>query len=245
MSHFCRMQLDVLTRATHRKEQELNTIERNSLFIPHPVVRTAKTSLPTLPVELLLQIFSRLHWAETARNFEETTLNRLIEDGGTADRWKHFIRRCIPVAIVTTRAFDMVSWRESHNIVGHHPRVIRIQQLGEDSQNVLKNKSTVVFASLLDIEEMERIRRFSWHNLILSTDAVPDTFLMKIMRVFLQKFGANLMELDHVDFSRSSESIPDPSLPGLDRKAGKLSRVETPEIPIATGNAADAPSLPL
>ncbi|KLO18122.1 hypothetical protein SCHPADRAFT_886401 [Schizopora paradoxa] len=198
LTHLHRMQLEVLSRANRRKEQDLNVLIENSASLSTTINANilATRSLPTLPNEVLSQIFSLLYRMEDTR---ETTLNRLIEDGGTPVNWRLAIRRCIPNAIAAAGAFGGVHDRENHILVGPHPSLHHMSRIDEDSLGLLKSKSTFIFATLLDMQEMEKMQHIPWHNLVLSTKTISTASQEAVLRTFVRNFGAKLAEVDRLD----------------------------------------------
>ncbi|KLO15432.1 hypothetical protein SCHPADRAFT_261613 [Schizopora paradoxa] len=216
MTHLHRMQLDVLARAIQRKEEDMKIFEERSSFLPSAINSNilSRTVLPTLPVEILSRIFSQLYWIDNVRDAREMTLNTLVEDNDTADEWKQFFQNSIPIAVATAGAFDMVSNGKYRDIIGPHPRVLRISQLGGDPLKLLTRQSTVIFAASLDVQEMEEIQQFPWRNLVLSTETVANTSHKMLMRAFVKRFNAKLDLLDFLEIRPSQGGFVGPSPAG-------------------------------
>ncbi|KLO18127.1 hypothetical protein SCHPADRAFT_993745 [Schizopora paradoxa] len=206
--HLHKMQLEVLSRASQQKEHDMNALAEKSASHLETIDAnlSANKSLPTLPDEVLSRIFMHLYRIEETRNIQMTTLRRLFEDGGTNIHLRRFIRECIPNAIATVNAFGSVHDSENHDLVGPHPSLFKMSRLDEDSRDLLKSKSTVIFASLRDSEEMMEAQQLPWHNLVLSTSLVYHGTFDAPLRTFVRGFSAKLVELDHLDI-RSAQYL--------------------------------------
>ncbi|KLO18128.1 hypothetical protein SCHPADRAFT_131326 [Schizopora paradoxa] len=196
--HLQRMQLEVLSRVTRRKERDLSGLAEKSVSIPSAInaIVLATRSLPTLPNEVLLRIFSLLYRMDDAR---ETTLAKLIEDEGTPENWRLALRGCMPTVIATTGAIGGVHDRENHNLVGRHPPLFYTSHLEEDTKGLLESKSTFIFATLQDLQQMKEIQQFPWYNLVLSIKTIHAASRETFLRTFVREYSAKLIELDQLD----------------------------------------------
>jgi len=93
------MQVEVFRRAMESKQDDLKSLitERSNL-LTLVVDKSSSKSLPTLPSELIAEVFASLYLMENKANVdsEKTTLQRLLEDSNLSDDWKHLIRGVIP-----------------------------------------------------------------------------------------------------------------------------------------------------
>ncbi|KLO18147.1 hypothetical protein SCHPADRAFT_936413 [Schizopora paradoxa] len=222
------MQLEVLSRAVERKQQDINTFTKDkSDSITRANDQFAHLPLPTLPNEILSQIFSRLYWADTIEDSETSTLKRLADDSGTAESWKCFIQSCIPTAVTTGGAFRMLHSSKDQLIrdhVGPQPNVLSISRLlAEGCENILRNPSTVIFTTILDSQELEMISHLPWHNLFVSTKTTSVTSPEEILHSFVQSLGAKLAELDLLTVYplRDDMAEPFPSFGNIELSLGR------------------------
>ncbi len=200
--HIKTMQLEVCRRAIESNQDDLNVLveERSALLTQANSELTSK-SLPTLPIETIAQIFSYLYWMEVGVSLSDkkTTLQRLLNDSGTTEIWSNLIHSLIPIQVSVVSAGAMGITNGNPNLVGPHPRIFLTHQLNDHSETLLKRPSTAIFATALEwaglVDDFESVRRFPWHNLVLSPCGYRHESLAKkteILKTFMLNFRAQI-----------------------------------------------------
>ncbi|KLO15461.1 hypothetical protein SCHPADRAFT_938698 [Schizopora paradoxa] len=207
--HIHRMQLDVIRRATKKKQEDLDGLEkRRSSIIVQINDQFSFKPLPTLPAEIITQILRHLYWMEEATDKygvpRETTLQRLIANGGANQAWKDLIRMQIPIVVASTGSIGESGAKGNVHLVGPTPKELSIQQLNGDVEDVLDRRSTMIFATLSqnpDMEELEVIRGRPWHSLVITSKELKSS--SDLMKNLVDRFGRELAALDRLKFAPS------------------------------------------
>ncbi len=206
--HVKNMQLEVFRRAIESNQGDLNALaEEKTTLLTQANNQLTSNLLPTLPIETITQIFAYLYWMEESVWLSDntTTLQRLLDDGGTNVDWRNLIHSQIPIqlTVVSTGAKGMAYGNT--NLVGPHPRIFLTHQLNDHSEVLLKRSSTSIFATMSPWtklpEDFDNIRQFPWHNLVLSPCGYESSEeKTEIMKTFVLNFGHKLAELDRLEF---------------------------------------------
>ncbi|KLO18167.1 hypothetical protein SCHPADRAFT_993775 [Schizopora paradoxa] len=227
--HLTRMQLEVMRRSVKHNQDGLDAlVAERSRLIRHVDGEIASKPLPTLPNEIIAQILYFLYWVEDGRDHDgwptrgrmaakNTTLQRLIADSAASPGWRDFVQRQIPLVIQCHGS--MAEYANSINgntgLVGYYPTVFLVSEVEEAEERLgysLSSHLTTIFANLsesTDMEELEEIRRFPWHSLVMKSDEIGSS--EKLTRDFVQRFRSKLANLYQLDLQ--SESISDQKAP--------------------------------
>jgi len=144
------MQVEVFRRAMERKQDELCAlVEEETCLITLADDRLAPNALPTLPTEVIAQIFASLYFIEgPIGNIDaNSTLQNFLDDSGTTEDWRHLIQREIPGVITSTGEDDMrvrSMVDEVKELLGPHPRLWPT----DDLDAALSGSSTTVLATV-------------------------------------------------------------------------------------------------
>lgn len=212
------MQLEILRRAVQNKQESLKSLEDEKSRIVEMIDEEQSLApLPTLPAEILGQIFSYSYWSEM-NNFAppgvdcRTTLQRFLDDGGTTVRWKEFINRQIPCVVTTSDMED--EWRTLRYIFGPHPRLQLLRNLRKDSEDVWERSSSTIVIGLSEgrkaMQELENISLKPWHKIFLLDFGYPNQNfeLADVTESLMQIFGNKLASLERLAlFKISSNSF--------------------------------------
>ncbi|KLO18164.1 hypothetical protein SCHPADRAFT_936428 [Schizopora paradoxa] len=211
--HVNRMQLEVMRRATQRKQEDLKAlIAERSRIVARADIDIAHNSIPTLPNETIAQILSYLYWMEHGQRdrwntggripLRDTTLQRLISDSATSDNWRNFIQQQIPIAIVCDGSSAALIGNGDARLIGHYPTTIptRTLQAEENSGEILARRSTTIYANLSEkngIEELEEIREYPWYSLVLASNEQGSS--KELTGKFVQRFVGELANLHRLE----------------------------------------------
>ncbi|KLO15437.1 hypothetical protein SCHPADRAFT_995820 [Schizopora paradoxa] len=224
--HMISMQSEIFRRAVQSKQDKLRALEAEKSRIEEQIEeRLIPTPLPTLPTEILGQIFSHLYWSESVAPFPRTppghsnfpavdcrtTLQRFLDDDATPIEWKSLINKRIPCVITTLGAEE--GWRTIAPFFGPHPRTIRLRDLHEVSEDILEMPSTAIFINLSErvTRDLESIRQKPWHNVLLSEfrDTDSSEVPREVLQDLVQNFGEKLSGVDHLSFFEISPNTYD------------------------------------
>ncbi len=106
--HLSSMQADVLRRVTERKHEELKALiddKNQHLSQANKHILSKPQALPSLPNEIISQIFRQLQFIESA--CDESTLQRFLDDEGTADAWRQLVEIETPLVITGTGSVEL------------------------------------------------------------------------------------------------------------------------------------------
>ncbi|KLO15440.1 hypothetical protein SCHPADRAFT_902337 [Schizopora paradoxa] len=236
--HMNSMQLEIFRRVVQDKQETLEALEiEKSKIMGQINERRSPIPLPTLPNEILGQIFAHLYWSETDSLLpgyldfpaDGFTLQRLIDDGTTPE-WKTFINNQLP-CILTTSGTER-EWRMFANFFGPHPRILRLQDLHQIPEDVLERPSTIVSISLSDglgvMEELENIRQKPWRDIFFSVFAHSEssTTPKEVLKGILQSFGDKMARLDRLTFYENSPNTYDAGSPDQASSFAETKRLE-------------------
>lgn len=199
--HIDHMQVEVIKRMMNRKQDGLNAlIQKRFDLINSANNQIGSKRLPTLPDETIAQILSHLCWAEDdlILSNDQTTLQRLVADRDTPRFWKSLIEREAPIAIASSGSKSEAVGNA--HLVGPAPKLLPMHQSNAVWKDLMEMRKTTIFATLSerpDMDELEGIRQFPWHSLVLTSKEYGSS--EDIMKIFMQRFGHELAALDHLD----------------------------------------------
>lgn len=216
------MQAEVIRRMLEHKQEELDIlVQQKSDLLARANDQIASQALPSLPEEIIMQIFADLYWMEgNHRNLNddfESTLQRFIVDSGTSIEWKDLARSQIPTVIGGKTGINPMRsmshvLRTRFHLFGPNPRVISLQELDKVSEDLLQRPSTTIYVDLSKPEGSEKMFQFPWHNLFLSTGNLEPPAV--ISSTFWKHLPGKLENTDRLEVDSSIEiSIPDTSVP--------------------------------
>ncbi len=209
------MQVEVFRRAIERRQDDLKgLVKEKAAIFSLTTDRLASKSLPTLPNEVIAQIFSSLYFVEEdiyARTpacvaledtHASTTLQRFLDDSGTSDSWRRIIQRHIPGVFTGDGEdeFRRLLTIQEKELLGPHPRILPTDDL--DAQ--LSGSSTTVFTSVTGWPKLkDKLHDLvPWRNLIISAhqhNSPSRVQRMEIMNSMVQNFGHKLANLERLE----------------------------------------------
>ncbi len=203
-------QAEVFRRIMEHKHDDLKAlVEEETDLLSLISDQLAFKSLPTLPNEVIAQIFVSLYFMDDPPEYNtSTTLQNFLQDSGTSEPWRRLIRREIPGVFTSDRKFDIRHFigtdSEAKGILGPRPRKFPT----DGSDTLLSGSSMTVFTSVKGWPKLEdKLRglcKFPWHNLIVQISPHEHHSLdqrMEIMNSLVQNFGHKLANLERLEVS--------------------------------------------
>ncbi len=175
------IQLEVLRRATERKEKDLKgLVVEKSNYLTHANEQLISKSLPSLPSEIIAQIFRSLYLIESRSvasaeilfdQYSQSTVWAFVNDKHTPEDWRSIIQSEVPVVVTQAQVGHELSelhLREAHTLLGTRPRTFQPQGL----DNGILSSSTTVLVTAEGWPELKKglgdLCGFPWRCLIFA-----------------------------------------------------------------------------
>jgi len=180
-----KMQLEVLRQVMERKEEELRgLVAKRSIHLKEANDQLTSKSLPSLPIEILAQIFRSLYNIEsrdTGSYHWDDTIWKLMHDKHAPSAFRHIIRSEIPVVVTQAeigRMYSELSLPDVRVLLGGQPRTFQPQQL--DSIVMSSSSTTVMITAEGWPELKEGLHELcvEFHGVVLSLLTIATSIVL-------------------------------------------------------------------
>ncbi|KLO19741.1 hypothetical protein SCHPADRAFT_935216 [Schizopora paradoxa] len=244
-------QLDVLRRVVIRKQEELNDLERDrigSLAKANDELASFGRPLPTLPIEIITQVFRMLYveesklsslnsanesispYSDERWSIQKSTLWAFADDEHTPEFWRNLVRREIPLVVTQVelgKKFSELHLEEVKRYLGSRPRTM-VPHLFKGNHLPLPPFSTTIMVTKdrwkgLNVM-LDDIRHIPWHCIIFAHCDIDGYYVSVSDRLItaLRKCGSKLAEIDSLvvlpAFDDSQDELSSDSSSGEDAK---------------------------
>lgn len=208
------IQVEVLRRVTERKQERLALlVSERTGHAAHADSQFASHRLPSLPPEIIAQIFRQLYFVESkaisyiyfpANLDAKSTVWAFIEDRYTPNDWKHIIGREIPLVVVQEGGLPSeLGLNQVQSLLGTQPRIA--QPGAQDNASIPTSSATVLLTAKGWPELKDRLNslfQFTWRCLILAyhtpTHRTDPQVNVEMVNTMTRLCGPKLAELDRL-----------------------------------------------
>ncbi len=233
------MQLEVIGRVIDSKQEELKgLVTETSVHISHANGQLASQPLPSLPNEVLAQIFRSLYFIEgrdTGLRLWDNTVWKLVDDKRTPSTFRRIIRSEIPVVVTQAeigRSCSELNLPEVQVLLGKQPRAFQPQQL----DNIISPSSSTTMMITAEgwpelKEGLHDLCRIPWRCLIFAHDSNEYCAKLKLPMVntVIHECGHKLADLDRLvvipfEISESDDELRagDPLIKNLEQYVPRI-----------------------
>lgn len=214
------IQVEVLRRVMERKQEDLmNLASEKSVHLTNANNQLQSKLLPSLPVEIITQIFCSLYFIESSeKRPRNSTLWALMDDSRTPTDWQRFIQDCIPTMATETRL--SADWSELHpdsrltiqSLLGAQPNNISPGVINSIASSSLP-ATVLMIANDWPIltERWDDLCQIPWHCLVLADSfdgSRTEGFELAMLNEVVEKFRRKLSEIDSLVVSTNELEGP-------------------------------------